>query len=82
MPISLQIERLKDHLATNIGVGFSVLEVDLYSLEGADRDAALDAVVAGKTSPFVLIDGQLVCTGAVELSAVLDALNRPIGTRA
>jgi len=74
VPVSLQVERLTRGLATHIGSGFSVLEVDLYSLEGVDRDAALDAVVAGTPSPLVLIDGRLVCSGAVELSAVLDAL--------
>ena len=52
-----------------------MLEVDLYSLVDADRDAALDAVVAGLESPFVLIDGQLVCSGAIDADAVLDALS-------
>ena len=74
MPVSLQIERLKSGLAAHVGDGFSVVEVDLYSLEGADRDAALDAVVAGTPSPFVLCGGRLVCAGAIELAAVLGAL--------
>ena len=51
-----------------------MLEVDLYSLVDADRDAALDAVVAGLESPFVLVDGELVCSGVIDPGAVLDAL--------
>jgi hypothetical protein len=74
MPVSLQVERLKRDLAAHAGDALSVREVDLYSLEGADRDAALDAVVAGEPSPFVLIDGRLVCAGAIDSEAILDSL--------
>ncbi len=51
-----------------------VSEPDLYDLDGADRDAALDAIVAGAPSPFVLVGGRLVCTGSIEVDAVLGAL--------
>lgn len=74
MPVSVQIERLERELSTRFGDGFSVLSTDLYSLEGSERDAALDAVVAGAPSPFVLVKGRLVCTGSVEARAVLEAL--------
>ena len=74
MPVSWQIERLERELVNRLGDGFSVLNVNLYSLEGADRDAALDALAAGQASPFVLIHGQLVCAGAIEVAAVLEAL--------
>jgi len=74
MPLSLQVERLGRDLAEQIGDGVSVREVDLYSLTGADRDAALDAVVAGIPSPYVLIDGRLVCAGAIDSAAILGAL--------
>lgn len=76
MPVSLQIERLRRELANRLGDGFLVLSTDLHGLEGADREAALDAMVAGAPSPFVLVQGQLVCTGAVEVPAILDALAR------
>ena len=74
MPISAQIARLERAVAEKLGDGIAVAEVDLYSLEGDDRMAALDAVVAGDPSPLVLIDGQLVCTGGIDVSAVLAAL--------
>jgi hypothetical protein len=74
MPVSLQIERLKRELFSRLGDGFVVLNTDLHSLEGDERDAALDAVVAGEPSPFVLVRGRLACAGAVDVPAVLDAL--------
>ena len=74
MPVSFQVDRLRNALAERFGDGYSVLAVDLYSLEGADRDAALDALGAGEPSPFVLIDGRLVGAGEVEVAAVLEAL--------
>ncbi|MDR3686940.1 MAG: hypothetical protein P4L93_08300 [Coriobacteriia bacterium] len=70
----MQIERLERELANRLGSGFSVQATDLYSLEGVERDAALDALVAGEPSPFVLALGGLVCTGSVDTSAILDAL--------
>lgn len=70
MPVSLQVQRLRLDLARRVGDAVSVLEVDLYALTGADRDAALDALVAGAPSPYVLIGGRLVCTGAIDLEAI------------
>lgn len=74
MPVSAQIERLRHELEGRYAGGWQVLSTDLYSLEGGEREAALDAVVAGKPSPFVLVGGQLVCSGVVEIEAVLAAL--------
>jgi hypothetical protein len=74
MPVSVQIERLERELATCLGGGFLVQATELYSLDGVERDAALDALVAGEPSPFVLILGCLVCTGSVDAPAVVDAL--------
>ena len=74
MPIAVQIERLRRELSARLGDGFSVQSTDLYSLEGSERDAALDAVGAGTPSPFVIVEGRIVCTGAVDTSTVLGAL--------
>ena len=82
MPVSVQIERLSRTLDDRFGGGFHVLSTDLYSLEGADRDAALDALAACEPSPFVLMNGQILCTGAVEVDAVLSALADRLPTRA
>ena len=74
LPVSAQVDRLRRTIEGSCDGAVSVLTVDLYSLTGADRDAALDAVVAGEPSPFVLLDGRLVCTGTVDVPAVLAAL--------
>jgi len=75
MPVSLQVERLKRDLAARGDQAVTVLEVELHSLTGADRDAALDAIVADIPSPYVLIDGRLVCSGSIDIDAVMGALD-------
>jgi len=75
LPVSAQVARLKVQLADRDLGAASVDEVDLYSLREADRDAALDALVAGEPSPFVLIDGRLVCSGSIVLADVVAALD-------
>ena len=76
MPVSVQTENLRRVLASRLGEGCCVESTDLYSLQGVERDVAIDAMVAGEPSPFVLIDGELVCKGAVKVDAVLNALQR------
>jgi hypothetical protein len=76
MPVPVQIENLRREIAARLGGGCCVVSTDLYGLQGAARHAALDAVVAGAPSPFVLIEGELVCTGAVEVGVIMDALAR------
>ena len=73
MPVSMQIENLRRDIASRMS-GYTVELTDLYSLQGADRDVALDAVVAGEPSPFVLVDGELVSTGAIRAEQIVDAL--------
>ena len=75
MLVSAQADRLRRELASCGAEGVSVLETDLYGLEGVERDAARDAVVAGASSPFVFVDGRLVCTGTVDATAVIAALD-------
>lgn len=75
MPVSAQVERLQRQLAESFGSRFEVLETDLYDLVGPDLEAALDAVVAGEPSPFVLAGGRLVCCGSVEVGPVVEALS-------
>lgn len=75
MPVSLQVERLQRHLADRGHADVSVLLVDLYALTGADRDTALDAIVADVASPYVLFDGRLVCAGSIDSEAILGVLD-------
>jgi hypothetical protein len=74
MPVSVQIGRLELELERRGTQGVTVLNTDLYSLEGAERHLALDAVVAGEPSPLVFLDGRLVCNGFVDVDVVMGAL--------
>jgi pyruvate/2-oxoglutarate/acetoin dehydrogenase E1 component len=74
MPVSAQVERLTHMLEARQRGGVSAEIVDLYSLEGVQRDLALDAVVAGVPSPLVFVGDRLVCTGSVDVASVLNAI--------
>ena len=76
LPVSAQIDRLEQELHERIGDGFALYEVELEQLLGAQREAAFDAVVAGEPSPFVLIGERLVCTGSVDVAAVIAAVEQ------
>jgi len=74
MPLGLQAERLEQQQRARGLTRFAVSTPDLYDLNGVDREVALDAIIEGRPSPFVLVGGRLVCAGAVEVDAVMDAL--------
>jgi hypothetical protein len=73
-PVSLQVEYLKRQLADHHVLDFSVVSTDLQGLDDIERNAAIDAVVAGEPSPFVLVNGRVACAGSIELPAILEAL--------
>ncbi len=75
LPVDVQVGRLELLLAERFGDRPSVTIVDLYGLEGAERDEALDAVVAGEPSPFVLVAGHLVGTGTIDAAAIVASLS-------
>ncbi len=79
LPVATQVERLTRQVHGRFGDSLPVSTVDLYSLEGTERDEALDAVVAGDPSPFVLVGGHLVCTGNVDAPRVLESLVELLG---
>jgi hypothetical protein len=66
MPVSVQAERLERVLLDRFGSGFVILSTDLLGVQGREREAVLDALVAGELSPIVLVEGEMVCAGAVE----------------
>jgi hypothetical protein len=72
--VSAQIDRLRWILRAHLGDGFVVESAHLTELDPVEREAALDAIVAGTPSPFVFIGGSMVCSGAVDAPAVLKAL--------
>jgi hypothetical protein len=76
LPLATQAERLAEQLRPHLGDGFMVHITDLYDLQGADKDAALDAIGAGELSPFVLVEGVVASAGSLDAYAVLKALGR------
>lgn len=74
VPLDAQMERLRRVLAAHGRGDIIVDKVDLYELEGPDRDTALDAVVACEPSPLVICEGRLLCVGSIDTDAVLVAV--------
>jgi hypothetical protein len=74
IPVSMQIENLNHELADR-GLGdVSVMSVDLSELAEDEREAAVDALVAGLPSPFVVLGDRLICSGLVDVPAIIEAL--------
>jgi hypothetical protein len=74
MPVERQADRLRLELEARGVTGVAVDCPDLTELDEAERDAALDAIVEGRPSPYVLVAGRIVATGSVEIGPVLAAL--------
>ena len=78
VPVSAQIDRLARELSAREGPAVCIYEVELEQLLGAQRDVACDALVAGEPSPFVLMGDLLVCTGSVDVQAVIEAIEQAV----
>lgn len=74
MPVEHQVGRLERALVSRGRDRVRVAVTDLLDLPEVERHAALDAMVADEPSPYVLIGGRMVCTGSVDVEAVLAAL--------
>ena len=57
-------------------------EADLYALVGPERDAAIDALSAGKEFPFVIIGETLACAGGLDIKAIVEAVEQKRGPTA
>lgn len=79
MPVSVQAERLREALAACGHSALCVEEVDLYGLVGNDLMVATSAVVDGVLSPFVILDGAMLCSGSVDTDEVLRRIGATAG---
>lgn len=50
----------------------TIVSTDIYGVQGDARHAALDALIEGATLPYVIVDGALVCTGAIDVAATVE----------
>ncbi|MBN2848024.1 MAG: hypothetical protein JXP72_06195 [Coriobacteriia bacterium] len=59
------------------GIPATVMESDVFVLEGDERRAILDAVVAEHADfPMVLVDGIVACHGGIDVDAVMSVAER------
>ncbi|MCL4078119.1 hypothetical protein MX659_00630 [Coriobacteriia bacterium Es71-Z0120] len=62
------------------GIEAAVDERGLFELADEDRHAALDAMVAfGAEPPFVLVGGELACSGGIDTHAIVEVARRVAG---
>lgn len=74
MPETWRARVLHERL-TAYGIAAEVRVSDIYTLEGAERHAALDAVVAEHAGfPMVIVDGCVACHGGIDVDAVMEAV--------
>lgn len=73
---------ISERLAAD-GIVADVRVSDVYALEGVERHAALDAVVAeGAGFPMVIVGGTVACHDGIDLDAVVGAVTRLVTSRA
>jgi hypothetical protein len=65
---------LEDMLTGLVSRAVRIVEVDLYALDGAQRETVLDALVTGTESPFMLVGESIACAGPLDLDAIAGAL--------
>ena len=73
-PLQSLLQVLEARLGERVGRDVSIQEADLYALVGAERDAAIDALVAGLDTPLMMVAGRVMCAGELDLDKVRDAL--------
>lgn len=70
-PLTQQVEQLRQALDEHWAGGYTLQIAELEDLDDAERHAVIDAVVAGDESPYVVVNGRLVCAGRIDPTAVL-----------
>lgn len=71
MPETWRAHVLRERLAAE-GIEAAVRVSDVYALEGDERHAALDVIVAERAGfPMVLVGGRVACHDGIEVDAVV-----------
>lgn len=74
MPLQWRLHVLEVQMNERAAQPVLVVETSLYHLAGAERDAAIDALVGGAELPLVLVGDRVACTGSFDLDAVHAAI--------
>ena len=70
MPSTWRVHVIAERLK-QAGIDAFVRESDVFALEGLERAAASDAMIArGAEPPMVLVEGALACHGDIDLDAI------------
>lgn len=73
MPVDMLAKMLEESLSS-AGVGpAEVITAEIYQLSPQASTVVIDEMVAGAAFPMVLVGDRVVCTGGVDLPAVLEA---------
>jgi hypothetical protein len=74
MPLEWRLQVLGARLKERVECDVRIDEADLYTLDGADRGAAIDAMATGMEPPFVIVAGRVVCEGDFDVDLIVQAL--------
>ena len=74
MPLQWRLQVLEAGLKDRLNRSVSVIDTELFTLAGAARDSALDALTAGAEMPFVLVRERVVHTGDLDADAIVSAI--------
>lgn len=74
MPLQWRLHVLEVQLNERAVRPVCVVETSLYHLEGAERGAAVDALVRGAALPLVLVGDRVACTGSSDTDAICAAI--------
>lgn len=74
MPLQWRLHVLEVQLNERSAQPVLVVETSLYHLAGAERGAAIDALVGGAELPLVLVGDRVACSGALDVEAIASAL--------
>ena len=75
MPMAWQVKVLDRRAQRICGCGVSVVEQSIVELhDPADTDLLEEIIDTGATYPVVFVDGRIVCSGSLDIEAVLREL--------
>lgn len=73
MPGAWRVRVMGERLRAE-GIEAVVVECDVFSLEGAERQTVFDAMIDRMAdAPMVLVDGVVICSDGVDLDAMVAA---------
>lgn len=74
MPLQWRLHVLGAQLMDRFGLTVMFEETELYRLDGARRNAALDVLVTGAPLPILMLGDRVISTGDLDADAIGDAI--------